>query len=123
MDIRSLANGAVSPVVNANQPVTIQHSTSFTMGNGARQVPAYGDPISTFAQIQALNNSDLKHMEGLNIQGTLMAVYVRGAIGEVSRPNQQGGDLIVWNSQTWLITKVIESWPLWTKAVMVLQDG
>ena len=73
------------------------------------------------AQIQALDNDDLKHLDGLNIQGTLRAIYLRGSLAGVVRPNSKGGDLVTFSGQVWLVVKVIESWPNWTKACIVYQ--
>lgn len=128
MDLRSIAN-QVSDTVNLNIPVTLQSSTGFTTGAGLRQVPTY-TPTAGFAQVQALDNSDLKQLDGLNIQGSIRAIYFKGVLAGVVRANTQGGDLVVISASpavppalvgTWLIVKTAESWPNWTKAIIVLQ--
>lgn len=123
MNIRGLANRAIQ-TINPNETVTVLRSTGYTPGPGARQVPSYAEPVSGIAQVQALDGDDLKQIEGLNIQGTLKAIYIRGELAGVIRPDETGGDLVKRknNSETWLVTKVLESWPGWTKAVIVLQD-
>ena len=62
-------------------------------------------------------------VDGLNIQGTIRAIYLHGTLAGVVRPNQTGGDLVKRknDSETWLVVKVLESWPDWTKAAIVLQ--
>jgi len=122
MDLRGIAN-AVSTTVNPNEVVIVQRSTGFTVGNGARQIPQYAPSVSGPAQVQALDAADIKQLDGLNIQGTIRAIYLRGSLAGVIRPNQTGGDLILRNNgtQTWLVVKVLESWPTWTKAAIVLQ--
>ena len=127
MDLRGLANG-VTTTVNPNQTVTVLRSTGFTTGAGAKQVPSYAAPVSGPAQIQALDADDIKQIDGLNIQGTIRAIYLRGTLAGVVRPNQTGGDLVTIAAHapvalrgTWLVVKVLESWPDWTKAAIVLQ--
>lgn len=127
MDLRGLANG-VTTTVNPNQTVTVLRSTGFTTGAGAKQVPSYAAPVSGPAQIQALDADDIKQLDGLNIQGTIRAIYLRGTLAGVVRPNQTGGDLVTIAAPApvalrgaWLVVKVLESWPDWTKAAVVLQ--
>ena len=127
MDLRGLANG-VTTTVNPNQTVTVLRSTGFTTGAGAKQVPSYAAPVSGPGQIQALDADDIKQLDGLNIQGTIRAIYLRGTLAGVVRPNQTGGDLVTIAAPapvalrgTWLVVKVLESWPDWTKAAVVLQ--
>ena len=127
MDLRGLANG-VTTTVNPNQTVTVLRSTGYTIGAGAKQVPSYAAPVSGPAQIQALDADDIKQLDGLNIQGTIRAIYLRGTLAGVMRPNQTGGDLVTIAAPapvalrgTWLVVKVLESWPDWAKAAIVLQ--
>ena len=127
MDLRGLANGVTS-TVNPNKTVTVRRSTGYTIGAGRRQVPSYAAPVSGPAQIQALDADDIKQLDGLNIQGTIRAIYLRGTLAGVVRPNQTGGDLVTIAAPapvalrgTWLVVKVLESWPDWTKAAVVLQ--
>ena len=120
MDLRGLANG-VTTAVNPNKTVTVRRSTGYTIGAGRKQVPAYADPVTGPAQIQALDANDIKQLDGLNIQGTVRAIYLRGVLAGVVRPDGTGGDLVEVDGQTWLVVKVLEGWPTWTKAAIVLQ--
>lgn len=122
MDLRGIANG-VTTTVNPNETVTVLRSTGFTTGAGAKQVPSYAAPVTGPGQIQALDADDIKQLDGLNIQGTIRAIYLRGTLAGVVRPNQTGGDIVKRknDSETWLVVKVLESWPDWTKAAIVLQ--
>ena len=122
MDLRSLANG-ITQSVNPNTLVVVRRSTGYTIGAGARQVPTYAAPVEGPANIQALDANDIKQLDGLNIQGTLRAIYLRGALAGVIRPDGTGGDLVAFGGQTWLVCKVLESWPTWTKAAIVLQGN
>lgn len=120
MDLRGLANGVTS-TVNPNKTVTVRRSTGYTIGAGRKQVPGYADPVTGPAQIQALDANDIKQLDGLNIQGTVRAIYLRGVLAGVVRPDGTGGDLVEVDGQTWLVVKVLEGWPTWTKAAIVLQ--
>lgn len=120
MDLRGIANGVTS-TVNPNQTVTVLRSTGYTIGAGRRQVPGYAAPITGPGQIQALDANDIKQLDGLNIQGTIRAIYLRGALAGVVRPDGTGGDLVQIDGQNWLVVKVLEGWPTWTKAAIVLQ--
>lgn len=129
MDLRGIAN-QVSEVVNPNIIVSVQTSAGFTIGTGAKQIPQYNAPVTGPAQIQALDSSELKQLQGLNIQGIIKAAYLRGILAGVIRPDSKGGDLITISSPapaylvgTWLVVKVIEGWPLWTKVAIVKQGG
>ena len=129
MDLRTIAN-AVSETVNPNIIVSVRRSTGFTIGTGAKQIPTYAAAVIGPAQIQALDSVELKQLDGMNIQGVVKGIYLRGALAGVIRPNQQGGDLVdvaapapVFFQGTWLIVKVLEQWPLWCKCAIVLQGG
>ena len=122
MDLRGLAN-SVTSTINPNETVTVLRSTGYTIGAGAKQVPTFAAPVTGPAQVQALDANDIKQLDGLNIQGTIRAIYLRGTLAGVVRPNQTGGDIVKRKNETesWLVVKVLESWPDWTKAAIVLQ--
>lgn len=122
MDLRSIANAAIVSV-NPNEAVSVRRSTGYTIGGGAKQVPTYAPAVNGPAQVQALSSDDVKQLDGLNIQGVVQAIYLRGALAGVVRPDGTGGDLVMRknNTETWLVVKVLENWPRWTKAVIVKQ--
>lgn len=130
MDLRSLANN-VSNSVNPNMIVTVAASTGNTSGtsaNGYKATPNYAAPVTGPAQLQALDSVELKQIAGLNLQGVLRAIYLRGALAGVIRPNGTGGDIVTITAPapaqyigTWLVVKVFEQWPLWAKCAINLQ--
>jgi hypothetical protein len=122
MDLRGIANGVTS-TVNPNTTVTVRRSTGYTIGAGRKQVPTYADPVTGPGQIQALDANDIKQLDGLNIQGTIRAIYLRGVLAGVVRPDGTGGDIVEIGGQTWLVVKVLEGWPTWTKAAICLQGA
>jgi hypothetical protein len=130
MDLRGIANQS-SNVVNANITVTVQASNGTTQAApGARRIPSYAAPVTGPAQVQALDGKELNQVSGLNIQGDIKGIYLRGAIAGVVRPDGEGGDIVTIAAPapaiyigTWLVVKVLESWPTFTKAAIVLQNN
>ena len=122
MRLRAIANAAVN-AVNKNVAVTIYRYDGWTVGEGRRREAAYKAAERTTCQMQALDSDDLKQIDGLNLTGTIRAVYVNGVVKGVSAPEEKGGDILEIGSQRWLVTKVLEGWPTWTKAVVVLQEA
>ena len=121
MDLRGISN-TVSDTVNPNISVTVKASTGYTIGSGLKQVPSYAAPVTGFAQVQALTAADLRHLDGLNIQGATKSIILRGELNAIVRVNSQGGDIVIIGTQTWLTVAVLEQWPLWSRCAIQLQD-
>lgn len=122
MNLRAIANSATQSI-NHNTPITVKVSSGYTIDPVTRrQVPAYTVETGQ-ANIQALDGKDLKQMDGLNIQGTIRAAYLYGNLAGVVRPDSKGGDLVEFNSQSWLVVKVLETWPDWCKVAIVYQGA
>src|SRR5579872_5815239 len=116
MYLRGVANRAVQ-TVRRDELVSIQRSTGYTIGEGLKQIPSYTTTPDVPVNLQALTNDDLKQIAGLNIQGTLLAMYVDNAVYAVQRPTQKGGDIITRaDGSKWLIVQILENWDVWTKA-------
>ena len=121
MYLRGIANRAIQ-AVRRDESVTIKRSAGSTVGAGLKQVPAYAADVPALAQLQALTGDDLKQLEGLNVQGTLLSCYVDGIVKAVERTSGSGGDLIVRaDGTTWLVVHVFENWGEWTRAAICLQ--
>lgn len=121
MDLRSIAN-TVTDTINPNISVTVKASTGYTIGSGLKQVPSYAAPVTGFAQVQALTAADLRHLDGLSIQGATKSIILRGELNAIVRVNSQGGDIVIIGTQTWLTVAVLEQWPLWSRCAIQLQD-
>lgn len=119
MNLHGIVSGAIG-AVNPFVPAQIKISTGSTTLPSGKREPSYS-VTDVSAQIQALSYEDLKHIDGLNIQGVVKTVYVNGNFNGVNRPRQQGGDLLVVNGEEWLIVKVVEEWPDWCHFVINLQ--
>lgn len=106
-------------------------STGYTVDDEFKQVPSYATTTIKM-QVQALTAGDLKHVEGLNIEGVKRAVYMYGNKQGVVRPDAKGGDLLKFSQmqggpvQVWKVIGVIETWATsgggWCKVAVVLQE-
>jgi hypothetical protein len=130
MNLHGIVRGQVT-AINADISVTLKQSTGYTTSSDGTQVPSYSTAPAQ-AQIQALSGKDIRQLDGLNLQGTLAAVYFYGAVAGIVRASSQGGDLIVVASGayagTWLCSQVLEQWSdggpaSWCKICAVLQNG
>ncbi len=120
MDLRGIAN-TVSDAINPNIPVSVQASTGYTIGAGLKQIPSYAAPVSGYAQVQALTQADLRHLDGLNIQNATKAIILKGELNAVVRSHSQGGDLVTIGNDNFLTVAVLEQWPLWSRCAITLQ--
>lgn len=120
MNLHGIANGAIS-AVNPNVIATVRYSNGYTIAPGGKQVPAYIDTPNQTIQVQALTAQEIKQIASLNIQGVVRAIYLYGGTQGVVRLSGKGGDLIVFNGQTWLTATVLETWPDWSKVAATLQ--
>ena len=119
MNLHGIASGAIS-TVNPFVPGTIKVSTGYTTSASGTRTPTYSE-TSVSVQLQALGYKDLQQIDGLNLQGVVKAAYVNGNFNGVNRPKQQGGDLLIIGTDTWLIVQPLEEWPDWCKFVINLQ--
>lgn len=119
MNLHGIASGAIG-TINPFVPGTIKVSTGYTTSGSGTRTPTYSE-TAVSVQLQALGYKDLQHIDGLNLQGVVKAAYVNGNFNGVNRPRQQGGDLLIIGSDTWLIVQPLEEWPDWCKFVINLQ--
>lgn len=117
-------HGIVSPIISAVNPMItgqVRYSDGYEMGPGRKQVPKYLAPAQAKLQVQPLSGRDVAHLEAQNIQGVQRSVYMYGDTQGVVRPLAKGGDLLLFDGQTWLVTAVFETWPDWCKVGVTLQ--
>lgn len=78
------------------------------------------------AQVQPLSWGDLQQLDGLNLNGTRRKVYLNGVTESVVRSLRKGGDLIEIaggvNAGVWLCVQIVEQFPDWVSAAIVLQN-
>jgi hypothetical protein len=123
MNLHKIVAGSIA-AVNPFQRATLQLSTGYTTNADGKRIPTYGNPIIVTAQVQSLSTHDLRHLEGLNIQGSQRTIYISGMLNAAQRPSQLGGDLITLRDGTiWLTLAVIEQWPDWVSVSVKLQNN
>lgn len=107
-------HGIVSPIVSAVNPtilVTLQRSIGSVQNADFSRTAQYDNYINIPAQIQAMQFTDLKQVEGLATTGLRRKIYLYGNSNGIVRTLQKGGDLIILPDQSqWLIVFVFETW-------------
>lgn len=126
IDVRGTANFMIQPV-NEDVVATLKRNVGYDTAATGRRTPRYEtEPITL--QIQALSKGEIKHLDGLNIQGVRRAAYFDGAVFGLVRVAQRGGDVLVFPTGTlpegdeWLCVHVLEQWPTWGKVALSLQN-
>ena len=107
--------------VNPDIPAIIRGSAGYTTLANGKQVPKYEPDQHAMIQRQELTQRELMQIDNVNKQGVMCSVYVSGNYYGVLRASQLGGDLFIFNGQTWKVVQVLEAWPDWCKLAMVLQ--
>jgi len=126
INVHAAANNAVQ-VVNPDVVGTFYASTGNTPNASFKQVPGYAAGVNVPLQLQAISARDLKHLEGMNLQGVLRSVHMYGNTQGVVRVTQQGGDLLYFpevpagTSRVWKVVKVVETWADWCHLIVNLQ--
>lgn len=115
--IVSAAIGRVNPFIEARVKV----SDGFEMGPGRKQVPKYLPSQPITIQLQPLSGEDLKHVDGMNLQGLLKSIHVNGSFYGTNREKSIGGDLFIIGNETWLVIEPMELWPDWCRLLVQLQ--
>ena len=121
MNLHQIASRVISRV-NPNIQAELWHSAGYTTSTDGTQVPSYTKCCGT-VQVQSLSNDELKQLEGLNLQGNKNAVYLSEDMSGIVRLGRQGGDLLVFGGNTWLVVTVLENWNDYTKVAVVMQNG
>jgi len=113
-------HGVAAPLVglvNPFVPAQLIASTGNTVNADGSITPGYAAPVAIQVQKQDLSFKDLQHVNNLNLQGVLCAIYCQGIVKAVDRVSQTGGDKIVIGSDTWLAVAISEQWPDWVRVI------
>jgi hypothetical protein len=122
MNLHQIVSGAIG-TINPFQTATVQYSSGYTTSPDGSQIPQYTVIGGVQVQVQALTAKELQHLDSLNIQGVMRAIYLNGDVQGVDRPLGKGGDLFVLSTGKWLTTIVLETWDGgWCKVAVTLQE-
>lgn len=129
MGLGTGAGGLGTYIVSHSQTVA---SEAMSANGGGQRTGGYTTFPGLGMQVQAVSGDDLKHIEGLNIQGTMRAIWMNGIPQGVQRPDVKGGDLLQIPTgltaapfDTYLVAKCIENWDAsgWSHVIGVLQQA
>jgi len=126
VNLRAVVNPAIQ-FINPDVQATLKRSTGYTVQPNGKRVPTYEDR-QLMLQVQALSPGEIKHLDGLNIQGVMRAAYFDGSIFGLVRVARKGGDVVVFPTGTfpegdeWLCVHVLEQWGPWGKVALTLQN-
>lgn len=126
INVRVAANAAVQ-VVNPDLTGTFYASTGFAINAAKKQVPSFAAGINVPMQVQAVDARELRHLEGLNIEGLVRSVHMFGDTQGVVRVAQRGGDLLYFKDtptgtlRVWKVVKVMETWDTWCRVIVNMQ--
>lgn len=126
MNLHGIVRGAITSV-NPDILAVFRQSTGNTVDAAGNQAPQFTDVPDVLIQVQAAEAEDLTHINNFNQEGVYRAVYMYGNTQGVVRPNQKGGDILQFPQtpdaavQDWLVVKVSETWPDWSKVTVCLQ--
>ncbi|QHJ76304.1 MAG: hypothetical protein [Caudoviricetes sp.] len=109
MNLHAMVRGAIG-LVNPNITGVLYRSIGYRVDDNGNQIPAYSDPITVEIQVQSLTADDLQHLDNINQQGKMKAVYVNGNVEGLDRTRDLGGDILEFEGRRWLVTQQIEEW-------------
>lgn len=123
MNIRALANAATSRI-SPNMSIIWRQNMGAVQDMKTGKRSANWQDTVLVGQVQALTSHDLRHIEGLNQQAYTRAVYLNAQAMGARRSEMKGGDLFLFNGQTWKVISVPENWPLngWGKVIVALRQ-
>jgi hypothetical protein len=120
MNLHKLVRGAIA-TVNPDITAVIRRSDGSAPGPGRTLVPKYLPDEPVTLQLQPLSGSELRHTEGLNMQGLFKSVHISGSSFSVLRGRKLGGDLLIIDGEEWLVVQPLELWPDWCRLLVCLQ--
>jgi len=122
IDLFTVARNQVA-IINAPVLATISRSSGYTTANDGTRTPAYTVITGIKADVQPMTAQDLHQVDGLNMGGEKVTIFLSGELLGVLRTGQNGGDIVqLANGKKYLVVLVLEQWSnTWVKVAGVLQ--
>lgn len=118
MDMHAIVSPVVS-AINPMTPATVSICTGYTTSAAGKQIPTYATATTVTVQAQELSTKELQHLNNLNLVGIMKKFYASVQLKAGDRDDGTGGDIVIWSNDTWLIVRVVESFPQsnWCSAI------
>ena len=120
MNLHNVVRGAVTSI-NQDVTATLKINKGYTTAADGTRTPSFETYNNIEIQVQNLNNDALQHSSNLNSQTLQGTVFIPRTINGIVRRDAKGGDILIFNSKTWIVTHVQESWEGWSKAIVTMQ--
>ena len=122
MDIFGMARSATA-IINPPVLATISRSIGYTTATDGTRTPDYTTITGIKADVQPMTAQDLHQVDGLNMGGEKVTIFLSGELLGVLRTGQNGGDIVeLPNGKKYLVVLVLEQWgSVWVKVAGVLQ--
>ena len=123
MNLRNYAN-SLTRSVNPNITAQWRPFVDYTVLDSAKTTVSYGDPVALTIQTQALTKAEIQHLDSMNLSTCERSAYVNGQVGALDRNDQTGGDLLLFEGATWLVSAILEGWTTagWCKVALTKQN-
>lgn len=118
MKIRAMANGVIQ-AVNPDIEAIIYKEDGGEYIKGV-WVPKY-EKLTVKVQKQQLTQKDILFMQNMELQGSVISLYVRGHYNGINRISVKSADIFIIDGQEWKVLYVPEQWSTWTRAVVCEQ--
>lgn len=119
LNLHRIVRGPIQRV-NPDVPGAVYISTGATTMRGIK-TPTFALLPTERLQVQAMAHDELYHLNGLNYAGGMAKLYAYGQFTGISRPDGQGGDLVLVNGEWWAVQHVLEWWGDWCAVSIVRQ--
>lgn len=124
MNVRDIANRVTSRV-NPNLVCQWLAYAGYDTLPSGKTSAVYSAPANLTIQTQALTKDEIQHIDAMNLSPCDRSAYVNGQVGALDREAQTGGDLLIFENATWLVTAILEGWTTagWCKVALTKQNG